>query len=136
MVAESRSSFYWMLLGVFISVALITFVEVQMRINKTESSSIEAIQNMAPQINYFFIPFFFLPVAIFAGISNVVMLKVKSMKLVGAKSICIGMCYGLILSFFIFLHLDFSLGLSLMLSAMLTFLSVYLLTDILGESAL
>lgn len=136
MNTTSRKSSLEILLGVFITVTAIVFADVQIRLNEIDLSDMATAPNMAPQVSYFFIPVFALPIALFAALINPIVLNKKKIKLTGAKAIYIGMCYGLILSFIIFMHLGTPLVLSFALPAILTCLSVHLLTEKLGEKTL
>ena len=136
MTTTLRKPTFEILVGVFISVTVIVFANVQIRFNEIDLSEMTTVPNMAPEVSYFFIPVLFLPVALFALIMNSIVLSRKKIKLTGVKATYIGMCYGLILSFSTFMHLGTPLILNFVLPIILTFLSVHLVTEKFGEKTL
>ncbi len=125
-----------LLLGVFISVSLIVFVNVQIVLSKLDLSNLESLPNMAPQINYYFIPVIFLPVALFSMLTNYLVLRSKKISIEKAKPFYLGLSYGLIISFSTFINLEISVSLSFILSIFLTWLTVHLVTEGLNEKTL
>ena len=125
-----------MLFGTLITTILIVIIDVQIILAKLDFNDPESLPNMAPQMLYFFIPFIFLALAVFAALTNYLFFKNRNLKSVSSNPIFLGMSYGLIISFSIFLNLDIPVIISFLISIALTFSAVKFVTYKTNEKAL